>query len=96
MTPMGEETGRPLTPREQHKQTSRQKPQEVANLIIWQELKAKRRKQKQKQKNKTRHVLRHKLKNLPKATQLVGSGFKHKLPGSKAPGLTTKMRFTGW
>ena len=46
---MGEETGRHLTPREQHKQTSRQKPQEVANLIIWRELKAKRRKQKQKQ-----------------------------------------------
>ena len=59
MTPVGEETGRHLTPREQHKQTSRQKPQEMANLIICRERKAKRRKQKQKQENKTRHVLRH-------------------------------------
>ena len=42
-TPMGEETGRHLTPREQHKQTSTQKPQEMVNLIIWLELKAKRR-----------------------------------------------------
>ena len=36
------------------------------------------------------------LNNLPKVTQLLESGFKHKLPDSKAHELTTKMGLTGW